>query len=315
MRHWFIFLFLAFLLIVPLRTVNAADPITLDSVEVDLWPEYDQPNMLVIYHINIASDVTLPVEMSLHIPARVGDPAHVATRQPDGVLYNTPFTRTVLGDWSTVTFSTESREIQFEYYDPALNKNGSDRSFTYEWQGEYKVKSLSFQIQQPIDSNNMQITPNFVSTVSGDGGITYYEYVAGAVPAGTKFSLSLKYQKSDDALTAAGMQVQPSSPITPQTTGRAPSLNYVIAWTLGGLGIILLVGGGIWYWRSGRTDSSKQVRKRHLRINPRNLFLRKKEAATTISPDGDYCHQCGNRARSGDIFCRVCGTRLRRDET
>ncbi len=315
MRHWYIFILLALVLVLPIKSVSADTPLQLDTVEVDLWPEYDQPNMLVIYHITIAADATLPAELSLHIPSRVGDPAHVANREADGVLYNTPFTRTVVGDWSVVTFTSTSREIQFEYYDPALIINGSDHSFTYEWQGEYDVHSLSFQVQQPINASNMQITPSFGLGVSGNGGITYYEYVVGQVSTGTKFSISLNYKKADDTLTAAGMPVQPSAPISSQTTGRAPSLNIVIAWTLGGLGIILLVGGGLWYWRAGRTGPDKPRRKRVAALRPGIFFSQKKETSANIVPDGAYCHQCGNRARAGDIFCRVCGTRLRRDET
>jgi hypothetical protein len=315
MRQRMAFLLLFWLLLVPGGMVKAETPITFNTMEIDLWPEYDQPTVLVIYHIFIAPGTALPVTMTLHIPASVGDPAHIATRESDGILYNAPFKRTVSGDWSAVTITATALEVQFEYYDPGLIKNGADCSFSYEWQGEYDVNSLSIQVQQPVSATNMQITPSLGLGAVGSSGITFYNSTVGTVKAGTKFSVAMKYQKSNDNLTASNLQVQPSTPISSQTTGRAAGLNVILAWTLGGLGALLLVGGGIWYWRSSRPGSSGQARKRHT-IQPKKSAVKAAVATPVESPAGDgiYCHQCGNRARDGDVFCRSCGTRLRKEE-
>ena len=37
------------------------------TLEVDLWPEYDQPGVLVIYHITIASTIMLPAPLELRM--------------------------------------------------------------------------------------------------------------------------------------------------------------------------------------------------------------------------------------------------------
>ncbi len=303
-------LLLFLMLLIPAGAVKADNPIAFDTVEIDLWPEYDQPTMLVIYHIFIDPGTALPVTLSLHIPARVGDPAHVATREADGILYNAPFKRTVSGDWSTVTLTATSLEVQFEYYDPALTKNGPARSFTYEWQGEYDVNSLSIQVQQPVGATNMQITPSLGLGTAGDGGIIFYDSTVVPVNAGTRFSVSLMYQKDNDTLTASSLQVQPSAPLSAQTPGRALGIYTVIAWTLGGLGALLLIGGGIWYWRSG---SSGQPRKRYAR-QPQKPGIQRPAAVENADSEDVYCHQCGNRAQEGDVFCRLCGTKLRKED-
>jgi hypothetical protein len=300
-------------IIVPMTIAHAEIPVSIDTLEIDLWPEYDKPDMLVIYRISISPDTPIPATMTLHIPARVGDPAHVATREADGNYYNIPFTRTVSGDWSLISFTVSTREVQFEYYDPALVKNDSTRTFEYEWQGEYNVSSLTIQVQQPTGATNMEITPSLGAAISGNGGINYYQSVWGSVSQGTKVSISLQYQKNNDNLTASGLQVQPIAPISSKTAGRAPTINYVIAWTLGGLGLLLLIGGGVWYWNSARGEVSVPNRKHH-RFKLQNLFWSRRTTRNNIALDGAYCHQCGNRARKGDIFCRVCGTRLRKDE-
>jgi len=67
MRKLIMMLALLVLLLVPVP-VQAQDDIHLSSVSVDIWPEYDQPAVLVIYHIVLSSDVVLPATLTLHIP-------------------------------------------------------------------------------------------------------------------------------------------------------------------------------------------------------------------------------------------------------
>jgi hypothetical protein len=306
MRKWVVPILLILMLLVP-AAVRAQSTITLASVEVDLWPEYDRPTMLVIYHLFLNSDTQLPATMTLRIPSSAGDPYNVAVREADGQLYNAAFTRTVLGNWSLVTVTATATELQFEYYDPDLVKNGASRSFVYEWQGDYAVKAMTIQAQQPVGASQMKTTPSLGSGFSGEGGLTYYTAMVGAVPAGTKFKLSLEYQKNDDTLSAPSLEVQPSAPISSTTPGRTPSPNIILAWLLGGLGVLLLVGGGIWYWRAGWPAPNTQLRRKHA---PRADKLAESEA-----DDAVYCHQCGRRASPGDIFCRACGTKLRREES
>ena len=82
------FLSLVFLF-VPVLT-RAQQDIPFSSVEVDLWPEFDRPTMLVIYHITLPAQAKLPAPMSLRIPASVGTPNAVAAKQPDGALVDHP---------------------------------------------------------------------------------------------------------------------------------------------------------------------------------------------------------------------------------
>ena len=306
MRKWVVPILLILMLLIP-SVVRAQSAITLASVEVDLWPEYDRPSMLVIYRLFLSPDTQLPVTLTLRIPSNAGDPYNVAVRGADGQLYNAAFTRTVLGNWSLVTLTATAVELQFEYYDPDLVKDSATRSFAYEWQGDYAVKAMTIQVQQPAGASQMKTTPSLGNGFSGEGGLTYYNAMVGAVPAGTKFQLSLEYQKSNDTLSAPSLEVQPSTPISSSTPGRTPAPNIILAYLLGGLGVLLLVGGGIWYWRAGWPSPATQLRRRH---PPRVEQLAESEA-----DDAVYCHQCGRRASPGDVFCRACGTKLRKEDS
>jgi hypothetical protein len=250
-QHWrfFLFLLLSIACIFPVGVVKADNTITLDMVEIDIWPEYNQPSVLVIIHIFLSPTTPLPATLKFHLPSRVGDPFQVAMREADGELQDLQYSRGIEENLSVITIVASNPEIQIEYYDPSLSRLGSVRSFTYEWQGDYDVTSLSFEVQQPLTATHMQIMPPFGAGLQGEDGITYYDSTIGTIKQGYDFTVFLKYQKDNDLLTISALQVKPSSPITSKTPGRAPSLNKVLIWIASSLVLLLLIGGGVWYWR------------------------------------------------------------------
>ena len=277
---------------------------SLRSLEVDIWPEYDRPSVLVIYHITLPGEVPLPAELRIRIPTAAGEPHALAEREADGSLITISYTRNVLGDWSEIGFTTTFPEVQLEYYDPTLKKEGSQRTFLYQWTGDYPVESLTIQIQQPIGAAEMKITPNTTNVAVGKDGLTYYVTQVDSLAAGQSFEVSLQYRKPNDSLTAESLQVQPSAPMG-NVTSATPVTGNFIPWLLGGLGIFLIVGAvAWWYWQARTvTPRSKSHRPRH-----RRLVI---ESQAVIPEGAVYCHHCGKRAMPGDRFCRACGTRLR----
>ncbi len=277
---------------------------TLRSLEVDIWPEYDRPTVLVIYHITLPTDVDLPLELRFRIPNAAGEPHALAVREADGSLISIPYTRNVVGEWSEIVFSTTMPEIQLEYYDPTLKKEGSQRTFYYQWPGDYAVEELTIQIQQPIGATEMKITPNTTNAAIGKDGLTYYVMQVNALAKDQGFEVSINYQKPNDSLTAESLQVEPSAPVG-SVTSTTPMTGNFLPWLLGGLGFFLIVGAVTWWFWQARTVKPPQKANRPRR---RRLVIEQKE----VIPEGAvYCHHCGKRAMAGDRFCRACGTKLR----
>lgn len=295
-----------FVLFIPVG-VQAQGTITLPAAEVDLWPEYDRSSMLVIYHLTLPSDASLPYQMSVRIPAAVGDPSAVASRQPDGNLFNLPYDTQVSGDWAVISFRATTPEVQVEYYDPSLTKQGDARHFEYTWNGDYAVNSLVIQVQQPVGATNMRISPSLGSGRVAQDGLTYYTADEGALPANQPFSITLDYQKSTDELSATSIQVQPSAPINETSV----SLTSILPWLLAGLGILLIGGGAWWYWQSGRNHSTRSTRRRPRRSTAAIPSQVEESSVGSQQEEYVYCHQCGKRAAPGDRFCRTCGAPLR----
>jgi hypothetical protein len=296
---------LAFIFVISLisKPVQAQSSISMDQLFLKIWPEYDQPGVLVIMDFFIASEVSLPAMVTMKIPAAAGEPHSVAVRELDGQLYILDYDIEEAGDWLNITFTTPYPEIWLEYYDPSIIKDGANRSFTFVWPGEHDIKDFQIEVQQPLTATQMTFEKAMGQALLGSDGLNYYSSSLGDVSAGTSFNLQMSYVKPDDTLSfSSEVSVQPSEPITEQTKGRLPFVQ-LLPYLLGGLGLVLLAIGFFWYFQNKTISNVAHKRP-----------ARKRTMQEVDDEDTIYCHQCGKRASNGDVFCRSCGTKLKIEE-
>ncbi|MHB1119312.1 MAG: hypothetical protein ACYC11_04545, partial [Bellilinea sp.] len=62
------------------RPIQAQSDLVLESMDIGLWPEYDRPDVLVIYRMTLANEVPLPAQMSIRIPREAGAPYNLAMK-------------------------------------------------------------------------------------------------------------------------------------------------------------------------------------------------------------------------------------------
>jgi hypothetical protein len=298
-RSWIFCLILLCSLVIP---VQAQTPISFDEMQVKLWPEYDQPGVLVIMDMFLAETVDLPARVTIQIPKAVGEPHSVAVRELDGMLYLLDYEKQDNGDWLDLTFTTPYPEVWLEYYDPSIQVESDVRSFTYEWPGNYTVDSMLIEVQQPYTATDMVFKQSMGSPITGNDGMVYFTNDVGEVKAGTGFQLDFSYIKDDDILSNQNQNQQSvvaAQPVTPQTKGRT-SFAQILPILLAVLGVIVIGIGAFWYFQNKQRQPAPAVKRHQPRI------VNKTDQEGVI-----FCHQCGKRANSGDVFCRSCGTRLR----
>ncbi|MEJ5223043.1 MAG: zinc ribbon domain-containing protein [Anaerolineales bacterium] len=307
MSRWLVYLTLIVSLFAfPLATRAQSDNVAFDFVNIQIWPEYDRPSVLVIYDFAVSAETPLPVTVTLRIPANA-DLIAVAVLQNNNFLNKEYTPPTSDGQWLLVSMQIPDRETyRIEYYTD-FSKSGQTRRFTYTWQGDYAVRTFRLSIQQPLGASPVQTDPIATTPLPASDGFTYYNAVLNDVAAGQNFSLNIRYDKDTDALSAESLTVQPSGGVlTPSQPVDWPN---VLPWVLGGVGILLIVGGGLWYWQTGQAGQAASPRRRK-----RHAALREDDDDAPGDLRTIYCHQCGKRAQSGDRFCRACGTKLRLHE-
>ncbi|MDO8755701.1 MAG: hypothetical protein Q7J80_17540 [Anaerolineales bacterium] len=299
MRKLFLFLGLGVMFVFP-SFASAQNNVTIANMTVQLWPEFDQPSMLVIADFQVAADSTLPVDLTFHIPQEANLIA-VATQTDDGSFLNALFEGpTAEAEWQSFTVTiSENTTYRFEYYQP-LTFSGNQRTFSYLWDGAYAVDQFHVLVLEPKDVTSFSMSPVYAS-ISQQNGSNYYDSGFVKLAKGGQFALNLQYEKTTDTLVAPPQGIQPVTPLDESTPGRV-SLNNSLPYIIGGLGVVLIVGGIAYYWQAGRTSSKRSRRRSHTHEEREQ--------------DGEdaYCPQCGTRAKNSDRFCRVCGARLRQQE-
>jgi len=300
MRWWRLLVLLSGVISLPL-SAQAQNAIRLASLKAQLWPEYDQRSMLVIYDFELPRDAKLPVSVSFRFP-KDGNIIAVASLGSNGALVNADYLGpSVNGDWQSITLQIQTAtSYHIEYYEP-LSISGQLRQFTYLWPGDYAIDDFSLSVRIPADTTNITANPNLQSTQEADGTPALAGDF-GALGAGQEFPLQLTYTKTSDTLSVSQPRLQPSQALGPNTPGRVMLSNY-LPYILGVLGFLMIAAGTIYIWQSRR--SAGLSRERHRHPSPQ---------ADDDVPGGIYCAQCGARAERGDRFCRVCGSRLRTSE-
>jgi hypothetical protein len=296
MRKVLLLLSLWIILLVPV-SVQAEGKLHFSLVTVDIWPEYDRPAVLMIYHITLAPDTVLPASLSLRVPSDAEINA-VAVVDESGNLINTPYDSTIQVPWSVISINTTSPQLQVEYY-IALVKEGTTRHIVFNWPGDYAVEKMEVNFLRPFGAESPSISFQPVDTSPGQDGLTNYRIEATDLLPDKSFALTIDYQRQTDALSISSLPVQAVSTPGPDTPGHV-SMTGILPWVLAAIGLLLIVAGVVGFvtWQRGG-QLVKPVKRRgyHLEDGEEKII---------------YCQQCGKRAQPGDVFCRSCGTRLRR---
>ncbi len=299
MRKLILILTILVCLFIPILAGAQAD-LKLSSVTVNIWPEYDQPAVLMVYGLVLSPDTKLPASLTIHIPSGAQINA-VAVLDPDKGLVNAPYNSSVDGPWTLLNISSSSLQLQIEYY-IGLNKNGTSRHIIFQWFGDYAVDQLDANFLEPFGAENVSLSIPPIETGPGQDNLTNYRVQVSNLEMGSPFSLTIDYTRDTNDLSISSLPVQAASTPGADTPGRV-SMTGVLPWMLGVLGL-LLIGAGVFgfaIWQRGPQGSSGKKRRGSL---PQTIDEKE---------EGEiYCYHCGKRAQPGDVFCRTCGTRLKK---
>jgi hypothetical protein len=275
--------------------------VSLDRVEVALWPEYDRPGVLVIYRIAIAPSTSLPAPLSITIPTAAGVPNAVA-QLSGGSLISLPYDRVVEGDRAVIRFAASEPTVQIEYYDPSIDRADGTRSFVYEWPGDYSVGDLSFKVQEPAGVQEFATSPPAGSAAVGADGLAYHALDTGSMAQGQTARVALSYRKEGEQLT---VQVAPPPTAAPPTPQQAPPSTSSANRGSGGSGsdwTTYLIAGVLVLGLAG------------LALGLAARFRDRGVAERSPAPRGGgkrFCTACGASLRTGDRFCGSCGRKAR----
>lgn len=264
----------------------------LTALQVELWPDYDRPAMLVLMNGTLPPNATLPATVGIPLPP--GAEVNAVARMSDENQLMADVEHSVGDDELTITLN--DHYFRVEYYAPYVT-NGQQRAYAFNWLSDMAVGQLAMSIQQPAAAENLTIAPEAVNVSDSRGdGLLYHSLPSRAVAPGDLYTVNVSYETPTGALTA-----QPTDQNTGTASQTGLGLGFSPWWLLAAVGVAVLVSGG-WYLGQRGGKPSGRARKpaptRGPKPQPANESAR-------------FCHVCGQKAEAGDQFCRRCGTQLK----
>lgn len=280
---------------------DAQSPPPLAGLEIALWPEYDRPEVLVIYRGTVATETALPATVRFDLPA--GMPALNAVAYLDesrpALVNLTDFQLVTAGTGKALTLSTPARQFHVEYYAADLLHRQDDiRRLSYAFTATVAVADLRMEVQQPVGSSEFGSTPPPDTTETRSDGLTYAIYQMGPLAPGDTRALQATYRRTGDALSVTGITVPASAtPVPPNATAMADSLRWIVVALVGAA-----VVGAVAFHLGRRGVGQPRARRPE----------RTASVASEAAPAG-YCHRCGTPLRPDGAFCHGCGAPRRVD--
>ena len=292
---------LLLLLFAALPVAAQTEVTQLDTLTVELWPDYDRPAMLVILTGTLPESATLPATVTIPLPAGAEINAVARFNEVDVLVTDVEWTEADGG----ITLTTPGDSFHVEYYSPYV---ATDNEVTYgfTWTADLEIASAAAVVQQPVAATDITIVPVPSGSVTRADGLLYHQIDARPIAAGEPFTVDVTYTVDTPVLSAPS--VSPAATTAPAATATTAAGDGILGdlspwWLLLIPAALALLAGA---WALGRRTGSGRARK------PRPTRAARPGAPR---PSGEgaarFCHHCGQPAQAGDVFCRKCGTRLK----
>lgn len=312
--------------------------ISYSQIKISVWPEYDDPRVLVIMEPVLAGSVKLPAKVTFMVPK--GASVNMACEITESGAHSCrPLQVASNGRYDRVSFLVTSRRtLFFEYYYDAFGGGSApDKKFTFNYVPTHGVGSLSIDVQRPLKATNFALDPPPQRTASDQKDFTYYRYNYTSIPQDKPISVSVAYTKTDpnpSVRKAAGpgdgvsdQQVQSQREVGSDRSDRGSA---AAGWgsAIGILGVAALVGT-LMYWMllgnqrppattertQGRDDKIANARATARRPGDgggegtgRGSSKGGGEGSSTPKEGvGISCSACGAQLEASARFCGSCG--------
>ena len=286
------FLMLLFTLILPAAGHTQGKATAIDSLTVELWPDYDRASVLVLLTGALPADTTLPATVTLPIPETAQLNAVARIDSSDGQMKDDISSSPVPDGLS---FITPDLRFRLEYYLP-YTVNNNQRTFKFSWLAAISVNKFKLKVQRPLFASQLTTEPVSINIISGEDGLTYYAFPEQVVPAGKSFSVRVDYtmtadQLSVERLAPPGTGVQ--KPGLPSAAKTVADVNWPLLAVVAGVLIIVMVF--VWKIAIRRAESKRPIT--HNADANKESYLK-------------FCSNCDNPVDRDDRFCSKCGAGL-----
>ena len=269
--------------------------------QLSIWPEYDDPRVLLIIRGELAPGAAFPTSLALPIP-KDAELIGAGMISELGELLLHPH-RVIPGSAAdTLEITLPAPRFFAElYYDP-FETSGDAKRFSYTFEAPYPIAQLDIDIQKPYTASEFITEPPAMTQESEGRDTTYHRFVYRDVAAGQPLAFAVSYVK---------IEPQPSVPKADGAPPASPAASGPQDRVLIYFGILACVTAAyvlaacLWaaYRRRSATAASPETPPLPLTMPP--------DPPPAAPATANFCSQCGHALNADYAFCPGCGHAVR----
>jgi len=207
-------------LLVVFASHAAASDMEIGRMRVAIWPEYDDPGVLVIYDGRFVDNGSFPAETSFFLPggAVISDACSLS---PKGQHFCQLFKQENIGDVEEVRLKLPYPNFYLSFHIDPFEAGDSARNLLYRFKTGHLIRKLEVDIQEPLRAEGFTITPE-AHKMEKIKDFRHYRYYMDKPQKGTDIPFKIKYKK-DDNRPSVNIKYSPmSNPLEGPGLSRSP---------------------------------------------------------------------------------------------
>ncbi len=269
-------------------------------LQLSIWPEYDDPRVLLIVRGELVPGTAFPTRVTLPIP-KGAELIGAGMVSELGELLLHPH-RVIPGD------ASDSLEITLPalrffaelYYDPFATP-GDAKRFSYTFEAPYPINQFSIAVQKPYTATEFVTEPPAMTQESEGRDTTYHLFTYRDVAAGQATTLTVSYVKTNPEPSVPKADNAPAA--SPATRGPQDRM-LIYFGILAGVIAAYVLATLLW----------TAYRRRHaIAATPEEppLPLPVPSAPPVAPAAANFCSNCGRTLDADYAFCPGCGHAVR----
>lgn len=262
------------------------EPAGFDDVHLWIYPEYDDPRLLVMLEGQIVG-VQAPATVRFLVPS-TAEMYSAGSIDAQGHYSGGPPHRepSAIPGWDQISYDVTSGTFRVEYYDPIII-GLPDKTISYEFRWLYPISSLHVMVQEPRQSSNFSVSPEGILS-SDSQGFANHTYEYDDLDDEPPISFSITYTRSN---TLPSLSIEDDESTNPLLIVTAV------------VGLCVIFGAGL-FWVMKSRPKNRAERKQ----TTRSKSVRGSKGGK--HPPHIFCSQCGQSLEKSSRFCQYCGTKL-----
>jgi mono/diheme cytochrome c family protein len=283
-------------------TKGASTDLHIARLRLSIWPEYDDPRVLVMFRGEMAPPGAFPTRIVLPIPKDVEIiGAGMISERNELLIHPHQILQGETHDRLELNLPVPRFFVEF-YYNPY--DKGATKRFTYITPSTYPIAWLEVDIQQPLLATHFTTDPLPMRQEQDGQGFTSHLFVYRDVGVGAAKNFTVSYVRTAAAPSVAKRQPASAVAALPPTAGPPP-----MGMVLGILaGAAVAFGGSVWVW----TGYQRRRKARPSQQEPASApALEISAGEPQVIGVANFCANCGTKLQPGYRFCPSCGSALR----